>query len=84
MKFLVLFITIVGVVSAAPAQYNAAVSNFKIEILNPLMEEMCLDMSKIICSSDSGHKIQYGVYKPGGKDGPCGCSELPSPYIVCL
>ena len=82
MKLLNAFILYISLAVCAPAKTYDAINTFKAEVLNPVLEEMCLDMSKALCSSSDGHKIQYAVYDPMGEDGPCACADLPSKYIV--
>lgn len=73
-----------GIVAAAPARPFTALAAFKTEILNPILEEMCLDMSATLCTSEDGHKVQYAVYDASSKVGQCRCSDLPSQYIVSV
>jgi hypothetical protein len=84
MKLLWVNLLGLGIVAAAPAKSFTALAVFKAEILNPILEEMCLDMSATLCPSEDGHKVQYAVYDPFSKVGPCRCSDLPSQYIVSV
>lgn len=84
MHLSIVLLMIIGLTTAAPAKFYAAIGSFKTEILSPILEEMCLDMSKTLCTSEDGHKVQYAVYDPDGRDGPCKCSDLPAPYIASL
>lgn len=80
-----LFLTIllaVAMVMAAPTSTYSAAKPFKAEVLNAVIEDLCLDMSHTLCMDADDHKFQYGVYDPTNANGICKCSDKPSAYIV--
>ena len=82
MKFLLAFLLAMSAVMAAPTKPASAVKIFQTEVLDAVLEDLCLDMSEALCTSKEGHTIQYGVYDPTGVDGLCACSDRPSRNIV--
>jgi hypothetical protein len=82
MHLIVAALAAVALVTAAPTRPSTVFSTFKTEILDKIIEELCLDMSHALCTNANGHRGQYAVYDSESQGGTCKCSTVPSEYIV--
>jgi hypothetical protein len=82
MRLIVTALAAVALAIAAPTKPSTVFSTFKTEVLDKIIEELCLDMSHALCTNANGHRGQYAVYDSESQDATCKCSNVPSQYIV--